>query len=254
MFFQSTQSLTENEFWLSSAERLSFPIHIHRSFEYFKQIRGCTQMMIGDQTYVLQSGDAVLVFPMQPHSYTSIETGEIQMAIFSPDMVSSFYKANHHKLPTSSKFHCELPENATTDTFFHQKSLAYFICGEFDRGREYVEGTGKRDEQLLISLLLFADKNFHNRCLLQDAAAEIGYDYAYISKFFKRGVGTSFRQYVNRLRITESKQLLKQSAKSIDEISAMCGFASVRAFDREFRAQTGLTPSNYKKMKANAAR
>jgi mannose-6-phosphate isomerase-like protein (cupin superfamily) len=77
MFFQSTHSLTENEFWLSSAEHLSFPIHIHRSFEYFKQIRGCTEMMIGNQKYVLESGDAVLVFPMQPHSYTSIETGKI---------------------------------------------------------------------------------------------------------------------------------------------------------------------------------
>jgi YesN/AraC family two-component response regulator len=254
MFFESIHSLTENEFRLSRAERLNFPIHIHRSFEYFKQIRGCTQMMIGDQTYVLQSGDAVLVFPMQPHSYTSIETGEIQMGIFSPDMVSSFYKANHHKLPTNSKFHCELPENAATDTLFHQKSLAYFICGEFDRGREYVEESSKHGDQLLLSLLLFADKNFHNRCLLQDAAAEIRYDYVYISKFFKKRVGVSFRQYVNRLRITESKQLLKRSTKGIDEISAACGFASVRAFDREFRAQTGLTPSNYKKMKANAAR
>lgn len=254
MFFQSTHSLTENEFWLSSAEHLSFPIHIHRSFEYFKQIRGCTEMMIGDQTYVLESGDAVLVFPMQPHSYTSIETGKIQLAIFSPDMVSSFYKANHHKHPTNSKFHCELPENMKTDTLFHQKSLAYFICGEFDKEREYVEETDKRDEQLLISLLLFADKNFHNRCLLQDAANEIGYDYVYISKFFKRKVGTSFRQYVNRLRITESKQLLKRTAKSIDEISAACGFASVRAFDREFRAQVGMTPSHYRKVKTSTAR
>lgn len=253
MFFESKHSLTENEFRLSKSEKIDFPIHIHRSFEYFKQIRGCTEILIGDKKYVMESGDAVLVFPMQPHSYTCIEAGEIQMSIFSPDMVSSFYKANHHKLPTDSKFHCTLPENIALDTFFHQKSLAYFICGEFDKERKYVEQSSTHGDQLLVSLLLFADKNFHNRCLLQDAAAEIGYDYAYISKFFKRKVGTSFRQYVNRLRITESKQLLKQSAKSIDEISAACGFASMRAFDREFRAQTGITPSHYKKMKSNAA-
>jgi len=57
----------------------------------------------------------------------------------------------------------------------------------------------------------------------------------------------SFRQYVNCLRILESKQLLKAASKSVSEIGDMCGFSSTRAFDREFHSQTGMTPLEYKK-------
>ncbi len=252
MFFESKHSLSDNEFVIFKGNRMSFPIHIHRSFEYFKQMYGSTEILIEGKKYLLKEGEAVLVFPLQPHSYTCIEEGEIQMAIFSPEMVSAFYKTNKDKIPTDNQFLCTLSENLTLDNVFCQKSAAYFICGTFEKGRKYVEKSSKLGEQLLVSLLLYADKNFHNQCLLRDAAVAVGYDYAYISKFFKSKVGMSFRQYVNCLRIIESKQLLKTSAKSIEEVSEACGFASIRAFDREFHAQTGMTPSEYKKTTSSA--
>ena len=248
MFFESKHSLNENEFILSNGKQITFPIHLHRSFEYFKQIRGSTEILIGNKTYILKSGDAVLVFPLQPHSYTSIEEGEFQMSIFSPEIVSSFYKANKNKIPLNNMFHCTLPEHMASDNIFYKKSAAYFICGEFEKERKYIEISSNHGDQLFVSLLLFADHNFRNRCLLRDAAASVGYDYAYISKFFKIKVGMSFRQYVNCLRIFEGKQLLRSSTQSIEEISEACGFASLRAFDREFRAQIGMTPSDYKKI------
>lgn len=246
MFFETKHSLKENEFSLIESSRMDFPIHIHRSFEYFEQINGSTEMLIGSKKYILCKGEAVLVFPLQPHSYACIEDGEIKMSIFSPDLVSSFYKTNKSKLPTDNKFLCSLSDGISADTLFHQKSIAYYICGEFEKGREYVDASGKLGDQLFVSLLLFADKNFKGKCLLRDAAVAVGYDYAYISKFFKFKAGMSFRQYVNRLRIIESKQLLKSTEKGIEEISELCGFSSLRAFDREFNAQTGMTPTNYK--------
>ena len=247
MFFEFEHSLSENEFKLRKCNRISFPVHIHRSFEYFKQIRGATEIRIEDRKYLLGAGEAVLVFPLQPHSYTCIEDGETQMSIFSPEMVSSFYKKIQNKIPTDNQFNCHLPDGMPTDNIFYKKSVAYFICGEFERGREYVERPDELGDTLFVSLLVYADKNFCNRCLLRDAAASVGYDYAYISKFFKKKVGMSFRQYVNCLRILESKNLLQSTSKSISEIGEACGFASMRAFDREFHAQTGLTPSDYKK-------
>ena len=248
MFFESEHSLSENEFRLWKCNRMSFPIHIHRSFEYFKQIHGSTEIWIDDQKYILKSGEAVLVFPLQPHSYTCIEDGNIQMSIFSPEMVSSFCKKNKSRTPVNNQFTCDLSENLEIDNIYHKKSVAYFICGEFEKDRKYVERSDNLGDNLFVSLLIYADNHFRDRCLLRDAAIAVGYDYAYISKFFKRKVGMSFRQYVNCLRILESKQLFKTTSKSVSEIGEMCGFSSTRAFDREFHDQTGLTPSDYKKV------
>ena len=247
MFFESEHSLSENEFKLWKCNRISFPIHIHRSFEYFKQINGSTEIWIDDRKYILKSGESVLVFPLQPHSYTCIEEGDIQMSIFSPEIVSSFYNNNRNRIPVNNQFNCQLSENIAIDNIYHKKSAAYFICGEFEKDCEFIERSNDLGDTLFVSLLVYADNNFRNRCLLRDAAVSVGYDYAYISKFFKSKVGISFRQYVNCLRILESKQLLKATSKSVSEIGEMCGFASTRAFDREFRSQTGMTPSDYKK-------
>ena len=245
MFFESKHSLNENEFNLWKNKHINFPVHIHRSFEYFKQIHGSTEIWIEERKYILCGGEAVLVFPFQPHSYTCIEDGEIQMSIFSPEMVPSFYKKN--KIPTNNQFTCDLSEAVTVDNIYHKKSVAYFICGEFEREREYIERSHNLGDELFVSLLVYADNHFRDKCLLLDAAKSVGYDYAYISKFFKKKGGMSFRQYVNRIRILESKQLLKGTSKSISEIGEMCGFSSTRAFDREFLFQTGLTPSDYRK-------
>jgi YesN/AraC family two-component response regulator len=247
MFFESEHSLNENEFKLWNSKRISFPIHIHRSFEYFKQIHGSTEIMINDQKYVLKKGESVLVFPFQPHSYVCIEDGEIQMSIFSPEIVSSFYKRTKSRIHVNNQFICRLPESIEIDNIFHKKSVAYFICGEFEKDREYIERSKDLGDDLFASLLIYADHHFRDPCLLRDAAVYVGYDYAYISKFFKRKVGMSFREYVNCIRILESKQLLENTSKSISEIGELCGFSSTRAFDREFYRQTGMTPSEYKK-------
>jgi YesN/AraC family two-component response regulator len=225
---------------------INFPIHIHRSFEYFKQIHGSTEILIDDRKYILKKGESVLIFPFQPHSYICIEDGKIQMAIFSPEIIPSFYKNNKNKIPVNNQFTCKIPEDFTIDNIYQKMSMAYFICGEFEKSCEYADRSNDLGDNLLISLLIYADNHFRDHCLLRDAAKETGYDYAYISKFFKKRVGMSFRQYINCLRILESKQLIKTTSKKISEIGEMCGFASTRAFDREFYFQTGMTPSKYR--------
>lgn len=246
MFFEAKHSLLENEFVFFEGTEISFPVHMHRSFEYFEQRQGSTEVTVGNRHYLLREGESVLIFPLQPHSYREIESGSLRICIFSPELVRSFYDKTAHKLPTDHQFCCVLPNPISCDTFFHKKALAYLICGEFERGREYTEYKQKSEDRLLVSLLHFADRNFCSRCLLRDAAKSAGYDYVYVSKFFKRRVGMSFRRYVNNLRIIESKQLLSATTAGIEEIGERCGFCSLRAFDREFREQEGMTPSEYR--------
>lgn len=247
MFFEAMHSLYENEFTIRRGDMgLTYPKHIHRSFEYFEQVAGSTEICISGCRYVLSVGDAVLIFPLQSHSYRMIEEGEIKVCIFSPDMVAKFYSKYKNKLPQNHKFKCTIDSSHVSDNIFHKKALLYFVCGEFDNGRKYVENTLKNQDQLLVSLLYYASDNFSGSCLLRDAALKVGYDYAYVSKFFKKRVGISFRQYVNGIRIVESKKLLLSTLDSIEEIATKSGFNSLRTFDREFRAQTKMTPSEYR--------
>lgn len=247
MFFESVHSVRSNEFSLWSAKNFSFPLHIHRSFEFFCQQDGKSEINIDGKTYTLSEGQSVLIFPFQTHSYSFISEGTHSICIFSPDIVNLFYRSVEKKTPTDNLFDFSLSSDIKSDNIFLQKAIAYSICGEFSKNREYRDFATGINSEALISLLVFAEKNRASNCLLRDAAAHVGYDYAYLSKLFKKKVGISFNSYINLLRINDAKNLLSTSRMSISEIKDTCGFRCMRTFNREFFSITGLTPSEYRR-------
>ena len=247
MFFEKGHSVSEIEFTLNFGKVMNFPPHLHRCFELFYQENGRTQVMIDGKKYELGPNEAVLVFPLQVHSYLSLEEGEFHVCIFSPEIVSSYYKSTHGCIPADNAFSPTSPPSLKADNILFQKSYAYHICAEFDTGRSYINKSSRQNDTLLVSLLSFADAHFRDECLLSSACSAIGYDYSYVSKYFKAKVGFSFREYVNVIRVNEAKRLLKNTLLSQNEIMDECGFGSLRTFDRVFRHVTGLSPSQYKK-------
>lgn len=248
MFFEPYHSVSNDEFSYNTFENFSFPLHIHRSYEFFMQHEGETEITIDGEPYPLKSGEAVLIFPFQAHSYTLVSEGRNSVCFFSPELVDDFRQATRHLLPISNRCPCVDTENAKKDNIFLQRSFAYSICGAFHTEREYRRLPKETSEGVIVSLLLFAEENYTSSCMLKDAASSIGYDYTYLSKHFKKKTGISFNGYVNLLRINRAKHLLGTTTLSISEIRDRCGFSCLRTFNREFRAVTGHTPSEYKRL------
>lgn len=248
MLFESKHSLSDHEFHIRFGKNLHFPIlHLHRSFEFYAQLSGSARVTVGERVYLLRAGEAVLVFPFQPHSYLPEESGEHALCFFAPELVSDYARKTKSLLPLDSRF-CYTPDRGVkSDNIFLQRAIAYGICGAFDLGRTYAPVPEGLSHDVLTRLLLYAEKNFRSRCLLRDAASQIGYDYAYLSKFFKRRIGLSFHRYVILLRISEGAHLLRSSSIPIDHVKDACGFSCLRTFDREFLSVMGISPSEYRK-------
>lgn len=71
---------------------------------------------------------------------------------------------------------------------------------------------------------------------------------SYLSQLFNRELGCSFSDYVNSLRVEESKRLLAAEPEaSILEIAERSGFHSISTFRRAFVKHTGSIPSDYRK-------
>lgn len=68
----------------------------------------------------------------------------------------------------------------------------------------------------------------------------------YIGEIFKKEVGVSFTDYVQRLRLNYATNLLASSDLSVAEISFKSGFHSVSYFIKSFRTVTGKTPLEYR--------
>ncbi|NIG55599.1 AraC family transcriptional regulator [Chitinophaga sp. Cy-1792] len=64
-------------------------------------------------------------------------------------------------------------------------------------------------------------------------------------KWFREQFGITPVEYINRERIRMAKQLLVNSAMSIQEVSDYCGFSDANYFIRVFRKMEGITPKTY---------
>lgn len=69
---------------------------------------------------------------------------------------------------------------------------------------------------------------------------------AYLSKLFKKHVGTNYIDYLKKRRIEKAKELLRTTNMSVDEIVGKVGWQSSRRFREAFRRYEGVSPSEYR--------
>ncbi len=245
MFFESIHSIDDKEFSLRFGQNLNYPPHLHLAFEFFCVTEGQTKVTVDQVDYDLKKGQAVLIFPYQVHSYEVIEHTFFVGSIFSPWLVPQFYQSIQTKHPFSNLFFYDKKIEPPTN-IYQQKGLLYDICGQFHQTARYESFDSKKTD-LTTRLLLYITEHYKSECLLKDVAKEIGYDYVYLSKFFKKSTGVPFHAYVNNMRLQEGIRMLSSTNLPVNQIAEECGFASVRTFHREFRQFTSLSPTEYRK-------
>lgn len=89
--------------------------------------------------------------------------------------------------------------------------------------------------------------HLHSRILLEEAAEYLKISPAYLSRLFKKEIGISFGEYVNKMKIEEAASLLLYTEYNDTEISNLLAFSSQSYFIKVFRKYIGTTPKKYKK-------
>lgn len=92
----------------------------------------------------------------------------------------------------------------------------------------------------------FLHENYSLDISLESTADAIGINPFYLSHLFKQETGCSFIKYLTNVRLEEAVKLLS-SDLSIAEISTQVGYLSPNYFCRIFKANTGMTITEYRK-------
>jgi len=77
-------------------------------------------------------------------------------------------------------------------------------------------------------------------------SVELHTNTTYVYKCIHDGLGTTFYDYVNGLRIKASQNMLENGNATIEEVALNCGFNSSRSFQRAFKRITDKTPSEWR--------
>lgn len=81
---------------------------------------------------------------------------------------------------------------------------------------------------------------------LDDIAASVGYTPYYLGKKFKKETGQTIKDYLLRLRLERSKEMLTNSSQSIQDISTRLQFCSPSYYAESFRKAYGISPTEYR--------
>lgn len=95
-------------------------------------------------------------------------------------------------------------------------------------------------------MLEFVHQHYHRPMTLAEVAAALGMNASYLSSLFSRTTGLAFHSYLGELRLAKAKELLSDPLKRVAEVACAVGYSSDDWFRHAFRAQTGLSPSEWR--------
>lgn len=84
----------------------------------------------------------------------------------------------------------------------------------------------------------------------RDMADEFGISETSLKNYFKIVFGENISSYMKKYRMNTAEKLLRESDKSIAEISAQVGYSGQNKFAAAFRSYYGLNPLEYRKEKS----
>jgi len=84
---------------------------------------------------------------------------------------------------------------------------------------------------------------------VETVCKETGISQPKISALLRQKYSMNFKQYLNDVRISESKKLLVETDRSVAEIAFAVGYNSIPHFNRVFRQHTSVTPTEYREKK-----
>jgi two-component system response regulator YesN len=127
----------------------------------------------------------------------------------------------------------------------HEKINAYFEnLVELTTRKVHSTNQSKVDKDLLLQ---YINIHYAENLYLDKMAEVFNTTPKYFSNFFKKAFGINFVEYLNKLRISHAKEMLKSSEIPVNEIGERVGYLSPSTFASTFKKYSGITPSEFRK-------
>ncbi len=235
------------------------------SYLFFTVVSGSGRLEYNGHKYDLQSGSCVFIDCELPYSHTTDadDLWSLKWVHFSgPSMASVYGKyIERGGQPVFS-----LKAGAEFDKISALWSSLMFAAGSDDYMRDM------KINELLSGLILcimeqswhpeerrkapkraavrevreYLDTYYRERITLDDLSRIHFIDKYYLAKSFRAEYGQTITAYINNLRITKAKQLLRFTNKTVEEIGEEVGIDNPAYFSRVFKEIEGTGPKKYR--------
>ena len=94
----------------------------------------------------------------------------------------------------------------------------------------------------------FLDEHYKEKLSLESVASHFFIDKHYLARLFKEQYGVTLVTYLQQVRITHAKRMLRFTDQSIEEIGLECGIGELNYFSRVFKKLEGVSLSEFRRV------
>ena len=252
--------ITANQMGCSQCDK-NFFIQRDKSYPYFTVhfiLDGCGFFRVSGNDYLLKKGDAFLINVGVEHIYHNDSQEPLTLLWIELDPSSCvelfhYFKVNHihtiealhtaKPIATLLKIQKDLQENPSISPF-ELSGLYYTFLMHL---MESVSTSPKREmPQLVAETLHYIHQNFTNDIPLHEFANSMHVSHTYLTRIFRKYMGTPPLHYIHLKRLEYACQLLSNTTLTCEVIAEMAGFYDASHFHRMFQKQFGCAPSTYR--------
>jgi AraC family transcriptional regulator, regulatory protein of adaptative response / methylphosphotriester-DNA alkyltransferase methyltransferase len=91
------------------------------------------------------------------------------------------------------------------------------------------------------------DEKYASTLTLDILAKDVGMSKYHLQRLFKKNTGFTPQEYLTKVRMLNSSNLIKSTDHSITDIAHLCGYKSSAHFSEAFYHYFGCSPTNFRK-------
>ncbi|HSJ67306.1 MAG TPA: AraC family transcriptional regulator [Anditalea sp.] len=255
-------------------------LHFHSEYQIMTIIEGSGTYFIGDAFGNFNSGDTFIIGSNLPHFFRSnseyYQPGSVLRSrnisiLFSLDAIGENFKKlpelhQINKLLEKSNSGLILKGNSkerllkaskkiTKKEGFDKYIYLFKILNDLSHSDDieilshitYENSTKFADTDKASAVINFLIENFSKDITLSDAADVANLSVNAFCRYFKKHTRKTFSQFLNEIRIGHACRQLVEDELSIKEVAFNVGYYNISYFNRQFKAITHCTPSQYHK-------
>ncbi|SFJ01579.1 AraC family transcriptional regulator, L-rhamnose operon regulatory protein RhaS [Paenibacillus sp. UNC496MF] len=269
-----------------------FELHIHDFVEIIYVTEGRGIHLFQDRAFPVREGDIFIIHRHVPHGYKRLPNTPftVNNVIFDPGFfdrelahmagvtafvdfyyVEPFLRERSRspaimnlgkpeRIEAISILDRLVREDAEREAHYelmartHLLQLFVYLSRCCDRWAKKPAAPVRDEEELLRMACAFTKRHYAQPIGLEQISRMCGLSQTTFTTKFKRHLGLTFIEYRNRVRLEEAKTLLETSPAKIMAVALEVGFEDLSFFNRLFKREFGLTPSEHRERFRRAAR
>ena len=105
---------------------------------------------------------------------------------------------------------------------------------------------GSHAQKIVDAMLDYVHQHYLRPISLDDLASAMNMNASYLSALFSQTTGVTFHHFLEEVRLSKARELLRDPRNRIGEVARAAGYASPDAFRHAFKAHEGLSPDAWR--------